>query len=50
MMYQLVRKQGKIAFLIGLWNKEKNEMKSELVNLKDKASKDLYLKLCLLSE
>ena len=50
MMYQLVRKQGKIAFLTGLWNQEKNEMKSELIKLKDKASKELYLKLCLLSE
>lgn len=50
MMYQLVRKQGKIAYLIGLWNQEKNEMKSELVKQKDKASKELYLKLCILSE
>ena len=49
-MYQLVRKQGKIAFLIGMWNREKNEMKAELVKAKDKASKELYLKLCVMSE
>ena len=50
MMYQLVRKQGKIALLIGMWNQEKNEMKAELVKAKDKASKELYLKLCVMSE
>ena len=50
MMYQLVRKQGKIALLIGMWNQEKNEMKAELVKAKDKASKELYLKLCVMSD
>ena len=34
------------------WHVEprKNEMKAELVKAKDKASKELYLKLCVMSE
>jgi len=50
MMYQIVRKQGKIAFLVSMWNKEKNYMKSKLLKAKDKASKELHLKLSVMSE
>jgi len=33
-----------------MWNQEKKDMKTELVKAKDKISKELYLKLCVMSE
>ena len=50
MLHQTINKQGKLVYLYKAWNKEKFELKHQLVKESSKQSRELFSKVCRINE